>query len=76
MGCSENIPDQVGGVDNGGRLAGVLTVPGTDRHADYVHAVQKLPDTDHVGHRISEYVWGAIERERGCTHVMNDRSCM
>lgn len=54
-GRSENNPDQVGGVDNGGRLAGVLTVPGTDRHEDYVHAVQKLPDTDHVSNHILIY---------------------
>lgn len=39
---------QVGGVDNGGQLARGLDVPGTDKLPDYVHAVQKLPDTDHV----------------------------
>ena len=54
------MPDQVGGVDNGGRLAGVLTVPGTDRHADYVNTVQKLPDTDHVSH----IDYRCIRRER------------
>ncbi|CAM9131219.1 unnamed protein product, partial [Ectocarpus sp. 4 AP-2014] len=39
--------DVVGGADNGGQLARGLDVPGTDRLPDYVHAVQKLPDTDH-----------------------------
>ncbi|CAN0404947.1 unnamed protein product, partial [Ectocarpus sp. 12 AP-2014] len=39
--------DVVGGADNGGQLARSLQVPGTDRLPDYVHAVQKLPDTDH-----------------------------
>lgn len=41
-------PRQVGGADNGGQLARGLDVPGTDKLPDYVHAVQKLPDTDHV----------------------------
>lgn len=39
---------QVGGDDNGGELSRGLDVPGTDKHPDYLHAVQKLPDTDHV----------------------------
>lgn len=39
---------QVGGADNGGQLARGLDVPGTDKLPDYVHAVQKLPDIDHV----------------------------
>lgn len=39
---------QVGGADNGGQLARGLDVPGTDKLSDYVHAVHKLPDNDHV----------------------------
>lgn len=44
----EPFPFKVGGADNGGQLARGLDVPGTDKLADYVHAVQKLPDNDHV----------------------------
>lgn len=39
---------KVGGADNGGQLARGLDVPGTDKYSDYVNAVQKLPDIDHV----------------------------
>lgn len=39
---------QVGGSGNGGPLSRGLDVPGTDKHSDYLHAIHKLPDTDHV----------------------------
>ncbi|CAM9367763.1 unnamed protein product [Discosporangium mesarthrocarpum] len=44
---SDVVGSVVGGADRGGQLSRFLTVPGTNRYSDYIHAVQQLPDMDH-----------------------------
>ena len=39
---------KIGGAGNGGKISTGITIPGTDKLQDYVDAVQKLPDADHV----------------------------